>query len=105
MSGVQTCALRSEEHTSELQSQSHLVCRLLLEKRQSDEGVPGPLRGSDLTDDAAQGGGLLPWPACGLGPPSRRCARRRTVSQCFFFFKGYVPPRTRPSSLPAPFPA
>src|SRR5688572_32647920 len=26
-------AIRSEEHTSELQSQSHLVCRLLLEKK------------------------------------------------------------------------
>src|SRR6201985_2994167 len=26
---------RSEEHTSELQSQFHLVCRLLLEKKQS----------------------------------------------------------------------
>src|SRR2546430_9170542 len=29
----QTPALRSEEHTSELQSQSNLVCRLLLEKK------------------------------------------------------------------------
>src|SRR5256886_13686208 len=27
------CAERSEEHTSELQSQSNLVCRLLLEKK------------------------------------------------------------------------
>src|SRR5207244_10312034 len=27
-------ALRSEEHTSELQSPDHLVCRLLLEKKQ-----------------------------------------------------------------------
>src|SRR2546430_8576095 len=27
------CARRSEEHTSELQSQSNLVCRLLLEKK------------------------------------------------------------------------
>src|SRR2546430_11442163 len=27
--------LRSEEHTSELQSQSNLVCRLLLEKKKS----------------------------------------------------------------------
>src|SRR2546430_17095066 len=27
------CSLRSEEHTSELQSQSNLVCRLLLEKK------------------------------------------------------------------------
>src|SRR6266508_4205995 len=27
------CARRSEEHTSELQSRGHLVCRLLLEKK------------------------------------------------------------------------
>src|SRR5689334_23920419 len=27
------CQARSEEHTSELQSQFHLVCRLLLEKK------------------------------------------------------------------------
>src|SRR6266481_6607313 len=27
------CSERSEEHTSELQSQFHLVCRLLLEKK------------------------------------------------------------------------
>src|ERR1019366_8987555 len=31
--GVQTCALRSEEHTSELQSLTNLVCCLLLEKK------------------------------------------------------------------------
>src|SRR2546427_12880771 len=30
---VRFCAARSEEHTSELQSQSNLVCRLLLEKK------------------------------------------------------------------------
>src|SRR2546427_7457708 len=30
---VVVCANRSEEHTSELQSQSNLVCRLLLEKK------------------------------------------------------------------------
>src|SRR5256886_4527714 len=29
--------LRSEEHTSELQSQSNLVCRLLLEKKKKKE--------------------------------------------------------------------
>src|SRR2546427_2394366 len=28
---------RSEEHTSELQSQSNLVCRLLLEKKKKDQ--------------------------------------------------------------------
>src|SRR2546429_7164375 len=29
------CATRSEEHTSELQSRLHLVCRLLLEKKKN----------------------------------------------------------------------
>src|SRR5436305_6724737 len=32
---VTPCANRSEEHTSELQSRPHLVCRLLLEKKKS----------------------------------------------------------------------
>src|SRR3954464_14126059 len=40
MTGVQTCALRSEEHTSELQSHDNLVCRLLLEKKKKAAG-PG----------------------------------------------------------------
>src|SRR5689334_24487468 len=33
---------RSEEHTSELQSQFHLVCRLLLEKKKK-RTTPGPV--------------------------------------------------------------
>src|SRR2546427_4595059 len=32
---------RSEEHTSELQSQSNLVCRLLLEKKKWNAASPG----------------------------------------------------------------
>src|SRR5215813_15663756 len=36
-----TCSrpTRSEEHTSELQSRPHLVCRLLLEKKNKQAGV------------------------------------------------------------------
>src|SRR5690625_6876123 len=36
--------LRSEEHTSELQSRGHLVCRLLLEKKNTilTESLPAP---------------------------------------------------------------
>src|SRR2546430_10260863 len=41
--------LRSEEHTSELQSQSHLVCRLLLEKKQRPTGK----RGRDVPTSSA----------------------------------------------------
>src|SRR5207253_10189294 len=33
---VLVLAVRSEEHTSELQSRGHLVCRLLLEKKKND---------------------------------------------------------------------
>src|SRR2546429_3829956 len=35
---------RSEEHTSELQSRLHLVCRLLLEKKKKNERPSGPCR-------------------------------------------------------------
>src|SRR6201999_4276409 len=40
-------ANRSEEHTSELQSRPHLVCRLLLEKKNGGSGShhDGPERG------------------------------------------------------------
>src|SRR3712207_8770660 len=34
---VQEAQMRSEEHTSELQSRQYLVCRLLLEKKKNDQ--------------------------------------------------------------------
>src|SRR5438270_3669884 len=57
---------RSEEHTSELQSQSNLVCRLLLEKKKTNrmgDMVPRFSRSlqsshapwSDVTGDSIQG--------------------------------------------------
>src|SRR2546427_1385227 len=50
---------RSEEHTSELQSQSNLVCRLLLEKKNRDalpRGIqpPGPRNVHSAADQAVQ---------------------------------------------------
>src|SRR2546430_5696378 len=42
---------RSEEHTSELQSQSNLVCRLLLEKKKNRDGN---MYGLCEHDDAAR---------------------------------------------------
>src|SRR2546422_7564806 len=41
---------RSEEHTSELQSRLHIVCRLLLEKKQLDRN--NPLSCATLTQPA-----------------------------------------------------
>src|SRR3712207_8126570 len=43
----QSVPLRSEEHTSELQSRQYLVCRLLLEKKK-DETTPAM---ADCADD------------------------------------------------------
>src|SRR2546430_10651592 len=42
---------RSEEHTSELQSQSNLVCRLLLEKKKSTAHTSHPGRACDAPCD------------------------------------------------------
>src|SRR2546427_7258284 len=45
---------RSEEHTSELQSQSNLVCRLLLEKKKNSLWCPAPTAaGTHRTDRLA----------------------------------------------------
>src|SRR5215216_617300 len=38
------CRTRSEEHTSELQSPDHLVCRLLLEKKKKNKKITTPLK-------------------------------------------------------------
>src|SRR2546427_9048915 len=44
---------RSEEHTSELQSQSNLVCRLLLEKKKKPRQNPSPMEGCPTHAPAA----------------------------------------------------
>src|SRR2546430_7773292 len=48
---------RSEEHTSELQSQSNLVCRLLLEKKKYVESY---VRNQSVTSDPPRT--LITWP-------------------------------------------
>src|SRR5258705_8363036 len=43
LTAVASTALRSEEHTSELQSLRHLVCRLLLEKKKNQRRSGCPM--------------------------------------------------------------
>src|SRR3989339_2099451 len=76
--GDQTCALRSEEHTSELQSLTNLVCRLLLDKEEiknilisAPGGVRVPL--TQLADISIEEG-----PA----QTSRENGHRRIVVEC-----------------------
>src|SRR5690625_6232459 len=45
---------RSEEHTSELQSRGHLVCRLLLEKKNTAHGTGNHPPGSQEANPAAR---------------------------------------------------
>src|SRR5437899_9332030 len=42
--GTPRAAIRSEEHTSELQSLRHLVCRLLLEKKKDIKEMAAAIR-------------------------------------------------------------
>src|SRR3982751_1958909 len=102
--GLQTTMMRSEEHTSELQSQSNLVCRLLLEKKQHiflaaecssrPPGYPRLVAAASRTE-----GGKSPYPSKSrLVCPTRRHARR------FFFFKEKGDPQNLPSSPPSPSP-
>src|SRR6266487_2020345 len=67
---------RSEEHTSELQSPVHLVCRLLLEKKKSDQSLPQPTR-----SPAARF--RLHRPVLGTPP---RDPRACSYGSLFFFF-------------------
>src|SRR6202023_1817079 len=76
---------RSEEHTSELQSLRHLVCRLLLEKKNVIPPCP-PRRGVDHVNvrklgPAKMGDGIL-----------------------FFFFNDRAPPEISTFPLPAALP-
>src|SRR3954462_9322444 len=77
MPGVQTCALpiRSEEHTSELQSHANLVCRLLLEKK-------NPSSCWTMKDRSRAEEGFMPRAERRGGPAEflNRTATRRLVS-------------------------
>src|SRR3954467_12445030 len=55
-SGFQTCALRSEEHTSELQSHDNLVCRLLLDNNDRFARTPTSNVPAQTVTVAAQDG-------------------------------------------------
>src|SRR3954449_7177145 len=77
---------RSEEHTSELQSHSHLVCRLLLEKkkRESVKDVARMVGGGAVSGRNVR---CPKYPATATCPtPSRRTSRVSRTRVCFFFF-------------------
>src|ERR1035441_8484513 len=98
-------SLRSEEHTSELQSLRHLVCRLLLEKKNIfRRGVPQRVQHRN-------GRRRAPEPLCRAKDLS---GSRKTTSLkppprfvgviLIFFFNDAAPPEIYTLSLPDPLP-
>src|SRR3982750_1444229 len=95
---------RSEEHTSELQPRSDLVCRLLLEKKTDVAGPGGPGAPAPGPSPAGGGGGRAEprsdggAPRRGKGENLANGPRRRL----FFLMKGR-PPRSQLFPSPAFF--
>src|SRR3954464_11228439 len=105
MTGVQTCALRSEEHTSELQSHDNIVCRLLLEKKNSNghHGAPATI------DHTRTGQPRTPAAAPQRPDESRVQGARRErtgvkAKEVSFFFNDSATPKHSPLSLPRALP-
>src|SRR5471030_449474 len=81
---------RSEEHTSELQSLRHLVCRLLLEKKKKEFSLDR----ADMASDRQHHQLHRPRQSfhCGAGNDSRTCAFAH--ADRFFFLMIRRPPRS-----------
>src|ERR1039458_2354145 len=79
---------RSEEHTSELQSLRHLVCRLLLEKKSA--GLKIHCAAPCAAEDTAAIDYLMTWLAAQVIP-------------LFFFFNVTPPPELYLFPIPPPF--
>src|ERR1041385_6155854 len=86
---------RSEEHTSELQSRLHLVCRLLLEKKTFCRIFLTALRRRDAGLRCLQHAGISHMESQRL---------HRSKGKTVFFFNDGATPEISTLSLPGPFP-
>src|SRR6202043_3413561 len=86
-------SLRSEEHTSELQSRPHLVCRLLLEKKVEQE-IPRQIVLTSRSAGSRRARLLDSGNNINVGSPAA----------CVFFFNDTGTPGIYPLSLPAALP-
>src|SRR3954449_12134492 len=95
--------IRSEEHTSELQSHSHLVCRLLLEKKKKEESVLKRSRMTEPLHVCAQR--LLTLLTLHPIAPDYlyTCMLSCLFFSFFFFLNNGAPPKIYPFPHPDPF--
>src|SRR3954449_10840285 len=96
--------LRSEEHTSELQSHSHLVCRLLLEKKKSRfPATCSSSRGRELRHVYRRAPSAPTDAAPAMRTPTTPNCRFMAMAR-FFFFNDPAPTEISPLSLHAALP-
>src|SRR3954467_690825 len=85
-------ALRSEEHTSELQSHDNLVCRLLLEKNERQGARRPPAGGAGDPAPVPAGHGARVGPSGRVrGARAPRGSAGVVAFACFFFLRGGGP--------------
>src|ERR1035441_5176080 len=100
---IRTLVARSEEHTSELQSLRHLVCRLLLAKTRQGRQDPVSCRAARYRHTNCPKSTRFVAPAprpahlSGTGAP-----RGPSLLRLLLFFKERPPPEFSPLSQPAP---
>src|SRR5258708_11065319 len=78
---------RSEEHTSELQSPDHLVCRLLLEKKNN---ITPSTRGQLVATCSARRLATGNWLSPAISPPLDRPHTVRLVAHCSYDHQDHV---------------
>src|SRR6202167_2366880 len=93
---------RSEEHTSELQSPWHLVCRLLLENTTADISIHGTKRMSLVVRCALTARVRCCW---NQTPQAQKIQRNSSFApvEPFFFSRAAAPPDSPPSPRPPLF--
>src|SRR3954466_5544416 len=98
-SACKTSALRSEEHTSELQSHDNLLCRLLLEKKNLSKKHP-PLPAAP----PARRPPPLPAPRHARGAARGALPAAAPAGNALFFLKKAAPTELETFSLKLAFP-
>src|ERR1022692_3133919 len=98
-------AIRSEEHTSELQSPCNLVCRLLLEKKKKKQTISNPSAASAARPKVIT---MIREPVlpCLLAIATRVVQSTHLIFFFFFFFffNNTAPPEIYTFPLPAALP-
>src|SRR6201990_1984432 len=102
--GLGTSIMRSEEHTSELQSPVHLVCRLLLEKHRSVTLGIGHDEGAGRVGQLVEGcsASTVHAERLSIGPELTGVLPDTTCPLVIFLMNGATPksdPFTRPPDL------